>query len=77
MIFHIVVSLLVTLLQAYQALMLMDLDQGQGLFPEVVTELNTTLDLALHATKQTAAAIGHSMTVMVVTVWPQMPLGRV
>ncbi len=50
-----------SVLQAYQADLLKDLDQGQGLPPEAVTELCRTTDLALRATKQTAAAIGRSM----------------
>ncbi len=54
-------------LQAYQADLLKDLDQGQGLPPEAVSELRRTTDLALRATKQTAAAIGRLMAVMVAT----------
>ncbi len=42
-------------LQAYQADLLKDLDQAQGLPPEAVTELRRTTDLALRATKQMAA----------------------
>lgn len=56
-----------SVLQAYQADLLKDLDQGQGLPPEAVAELRRTTDLALRATKQTAAAIGRSMAAMVVT----------
>ncbi len=56
-----------SVLQAYQADLLKDLDQGQGLPPEAVTELRRTTDLALRATKQTAAAIGRSMAAMVAT----------
>lgn len=51
-------------LQAYQEDLLKDLDQGQGLSPEVVTELNRTTVLTLRATKQTAAVIGCSMVAM-------------
>ncbi|ROL44499.1 hypothetical protein DPX16_0387 [Anabarilius grahami] len=54
-------------LQAYQADLLKDLDQGQGLSPDVVDELRRTTDLALRATKQTAALIGRSMAAMVAT----------
>ncbi len=54
-------------MQAYQADLLKDLDQGQGLPPEAVTELRRTTDLSLRATKQTAAAIGRSMAAMVAT----------
>lgn len=53
-------------LQACQADLLGDLDQGQGLSPKAVSELLCTTDLASQATKQTAAAIGRSMEVMVV-----------
>ncbi len=56
-----------SVLQAYQADLLKDLDQGQGLPLEAVTELRRTTDLALRATKQTAAAIGRSMVAMVAT----------
>ncbi len=56
-----------SVLQAYQADLLKDLDQGQGLPPEAVTELRRTTDLALRTTKQTAAAIGRSMAAMVAT----------
>ncbi|XDV17755.1 hypothetical protein PO909_023574 [Leuciscus waleckii] len=45
-------------LQAYQADLLGDLDQGTGLSPEAVAELRRTTDLALRATKHTAASIG-------------------
>ncbi len=49
-------------LQAYQADLLKDLDNGQGLSPdEVVAELRRTTDLALRATKQAATAMGRSM----------------
>ncbi|XP_026126050.1 uncharacterized protein LOC113107622 [Carassius auratus] len=54
-------------LQAYQADLLQDLDQGAGLSPEAVAELRRTTDLSLRATKQTAAAIGRSMAAMVAT----------
>ncbi len=56
-----------SVLQSYQADLLKDSDQGQGLPPEAVTELRRTTDLALRATKQTAAAIGRLMSVMVAT----------
>ncbi len=54
-------------LQAYQADLLKDLDQGRGLPPEAVEELRRTTDLDLSATKQTAATIGRSMVAMVAT----------
>ncbi len=54
-------------LQAYQADLLKDLDDGQGLSPDEVAELRRTMDLALRATKQAATAMGRSMAAMVVT----------
>ncbi len=54
-------------LQAYQADLLKDLDDGQGLSPDEVAELRRTTDLALRATKQAATAMGRSMAAMVVT----------
>ncbi len=54
-------------LQAYQADLLKDLDNGQGLSPDQVAELRRTTDLALRATKQAATAMGRSMVAMVVT----------
>ncbi|KAI2646766.1 Lamina-associated polypeptide 2, isoform alpha [Labeo rohita] len=54
-------------LQAYQADLLKDLDKGQGLSPDEVSELRHTADLALRATKQAATAMGRSMVAMVVT----------
>ncbi|KAL0194963.1 hypothetical protein M9458_008535, partial [Cirrhinus mrigala] len=56
-----------TLLQAYQADLLKDLDKAQGLSPDEVAELHHTMDLALHATKQAATAMGRSMGATVVT----------
>ncbi|KAI2665286.1 D-alanine--D-alanine ligase A [Labeo rohita] len=62
-----VVALLhmMAVLQAYQANLLKD--KGQGLSSDEVVELRCTTDLALHATKQTATAMGRSMAAMVVT----------
>ncbi len=54
-------------LQAYQADLLKDLDKGQGVSPDEVVELRCTTDLALHATKQAATAMGRSIVAMVVT----------
>lgn len=55
------------MLQACQADLLKDLAQGLGLPLEVVKELLRTENLALHATKQTVAAIGCSMAAIVAT----------
>lgn len=51
----------ITVLQAYQADLLKNLDQGQGLSPEAVAELRHTTDLALCSTRQTTAVISRSM----------------
>ncbi|KAI2657131.1 Oncostatin-M [Labeo rohita] len=53
-------------LQAYHTDLLKDLDKGQGLSPDKVSELRRTTDLALRATKQAATAMGRSMGAMVV-----------
>ncbi|KAA0713315.1 hypothetical protein E1301_Tti009265 [Triplophysa tibetana] len=53
------------LLQAYQADLLKDLDQGGGLDGAAVQELRRATDLALRTTKQTARAIGRSMASLV------------
>lgn len=50
-------------LQAYQADLRKDMDRP----PEAVEELCCTTDLVLHATNQTAGAIGRSMAAMVAT----------
>ncbi len=49
------------ILQAYQADVLKEMDEGAGLTPEAVKELRRDTDLALRATKHTARAMGHSM----------------
>ncbi len=49
------------ILQAYQADVLKEMDEGTGLTPEAVKELRTATDLALRATKHTARAVGCSM----------------
>ncbi|XDV54458.1 hypothetical protein PO909_022742 [Leuciscus waleckii] len=51
-----------SVLQAYQANLLKDLDKGQGVSPDAMDELCRTTDLALRAT---AASIGRSMAEMV------------
>ncbi len=42
------------ILQAYQADVLKEMDEGTGLTPEAVKELRRATDLALRATKHTA-----------------------
>ncbi len=49
------------ILQAYQADVLKEMDEGTGLTPEAVKELRRATDLALRATKQTAHAVGRPM----------------
>ncbi len=48
-------------LQAYQADLLKELDEGEQISSSDVGELRRTADLALRATKETAHAIGRSM----------------
>ncbi len=49
------------ILQAYQADVLKEMDEGTGLTPEAVKELRRATDLALSATKHTARVVGRSM----------------
>ncbi len=53
------------LLQAYQDDLLKELDEGEELCSDDISELRRTADLSLHATKETASAIGRSMAAMV------------
>lgn len=55
------------ILQAYQADLLKDLDEGEGPTPEDVAELRKAADLSLRATREAASAIGRSMAAMVAT----------
>ncbi len=55
------------ILQAYQADVLKEMDEGTGLTPEAVKELRRATDLALRATKHTARAVGRSMAASVAT----------
>jgi hypothetical protein len=54
-------------LQAYQADLLRELDEGGDIRPEDISELCRTADLALRATKESARAIGRSMAALVAT----------
>ncbi len=56
-----------SLLQAYQAELLADLDEGGGIGPNAVCELRWATDFSLRATKETAKSIGRSMAALVVT----------
>ncbi len=53
-------------LQAYQADLLKELDEGEGINAEKISELRKTADLSLRATKETARAIGRTMAALVV-----------
>jgi hypothetical protein len=54
-------------LQAYQADLLKDMDQGEGPTMEDIAELRKATDLSLRVTKETARAIGRSMSALVTT----------
>ena len=56
-----------SLMQAYQAELLGDLDEGGGIGPDTVSELRRATDLSLRATKETAKSIGRSMAALVAT----------
>lgn len=56
-----------TVLQAFQADLLKDLDQGKRQSPEEDLELCRATDLALQSSKQLARTIGHSMAAMFAT----------
>ncbi len=55
-----------SVLQAYQADLLKELDEGEQIKSDDIVELRSTADLALCATKETARAIGRSMAALVV-----------
>ncbi len=52
-------------LQAYQADLLKELDEGEGFGADDICELRRTADLSLRATKETARTIGRSMAALV------------
>ncbi len=52
-------------LQAYQADLLKELDEGEGFNVEDISELCKTADLSLRATNETARAIGRSKAALV------------
>ncbi len=54
-----------SVLQAYQADLLKELDEGKQIKSDDIVELRRTADLALRATKETARAIGRSMAALV------------
>ncbi len=59
--------LTMTLLQGYQADLLADLDEGEGIGPDTVCELRQATDLSLRATKEMPRSIGRSMAALVAT----------
>ncbi len=56
-----------SLLQAYQAELLIELDEGEGFNPSSVCELRRATDLSLRAAKETVKSIGRSMAALVAT----------
>ncbi len=54
-----------SVLQAYQADLLKELDEREAMSSNDITEVRRTADLALRATKETARAIGRSMAALV------------
>ncbi len=58
------VRLAMSVLQAYQADLLKELDEREAMSSDIM-ELRRTADLALCATKETASAIGRSMAALV------------
>ncbi len=56
-----------SLLQAYQAELLIELDEGEGFNPSSVCELHRATDLSLRAAKETVKSIGRSMAALVAT----------
>ncbi len=49
-----------SLLQAYRAKLLADLDEGRGIGPNAVCKLRRATDLSLSATKERVKTIGRS-----------------
>ncbi|CAM4618530.1 unnamed protein product [Leuciscus chuanchicus] len=56
-----------SLMQAYQAELLGDSEEGGGFSADTVSELRRATDLSLRATKETAKSIGRSMAALVAT----------
>ncbi len=54
-------------LQAYQADLLKEMDEGDDIKNDDIAELRRATDLSLRATKETARAIGRSMAALVAT----------
>ncbi len=56
-----------SLLQAYQAELVIELDDGKGFIPSSVCKLCRATDLSLRAAKETVKSIGRSMAALVAT----------
>ncbi len=56
-----------SLLQAYQAELLIELDEVEGFNPSLVWKLRRATDLSLRAAKEMAKSIGRSMAALVTT----------
>ncbi|CAM4607827.1 unnamed protein product [Leuciscus chuanchicus] len=56
-----------SIMQAYQAELLGDSEEGVGISADTVSELRRATDLSLRATKETAKSIGRSMAALVAT----------
>ncbi|CAM4446751.1 unnamed protein product [Leuciscus chuanchicus] len=56
-----------SIMQAYQAELLGDSEEGGGISADTVSELRRATDLSLRATKETAKSIGRSMAALVAT----------
>ncbi len=56
-----------SLLQAYQAELLTNLDEGEGISPNTICELRRSTYLSLRAANETARSIGRSMAALVAT----------
>ncbi len=56
-----------SLLQAYQAELLIELDEVEGFNPSLVCKLRRATDLSLRAAKEMAKSIGRSMAALVTT----------
>ncbi len=56
-----------SLLQAYQAELLIELDEVEGFNPNLVCKLRRATDLSLRAAKEMAKSIGRSMAALVTT----------
>ncbi len=56
-----------SMLKAFQTVILVDLDEGESIGPNAVCELRRATNLSLRAAKETAKSIGRSMAALVAT----------